>query len=98
MRPNPAYDAKLSIYATAVLTAYPKVRQVACVLAFIDGPPGRNEVVSGGLATRRDLPTLQRKWKGKAGVMLGDSIFAPNPTIACRWCPFSRAKGGPCSF
>lgn len=98
VRPNPAYDAQLSIYATAVLTAYPKVRQVACVLAFIDGPPGRNEVVSGGLATRRDLPALQKKWGAKASVMLGDTIFAPNPSFSCRYCAFSANKGGPCAF
>ena len=98
VRPNPAYDAQLSIYATAVLTTYPKVKQVACVLAFIDGPAGRNEVVSGGLATRKDLPALQRKWTSKAKVMLGDSLFAPNPTIACRWCNFRKSAGGPCSF
>lgn len=98
IRAEKKYDDQLSIYATAVLTAYPKVKKVACVLAFIDGPPGRNEVVSGGLAERKDLVKLQAKWTGRAKVMLSDTIFAPRPTMACRWCPYSKSRGGPCSF
>jgi hypothetical protein len=98
IRPNPAYDAQLSIYCTAVMSAYPKVRHVTAILAFIDGPPGRNEVVSGGLAERRDLPRLQAKWANVAGTMLRDKIFAPNPTFICRFCAFSANKGGPCKF
>ena len=101
IRSEEKYDDPLSIYATAVLTAYPKVKRVACILAFIDGPPGRNEVVSVGLAERKDLPRLQAKWAGRARGMLSDTIFAPSPSFGCKFCPYGRTKGGkgsPCSF
>lgn len=95
---KPEYVDQLSVYATAVLSTYPKVKRVAAILAFFDAPEGRNEVVAGGVAERKDLPKLQDRWAKRAGVMMRDEIFAPNPTFACKFCPFSANKGGPCAF
>jgi hypothetical protein len=30
--------------------------------------------------------------------MLEDIDFIPNPNPTCRWCAFSKQKGGPCAF
>lgn len=98
IRAEKKYDDQLSIYATAVLSAFPKVKTVTAILAFIDGPLGRNEVVSGGTAHRRDLPKLQAKWAGRARGLLSDTIFAPRPSFTCRYCPYSKQKNGPCAF
>jgi hypothetical protein len=99
IRPNEKYDDQLNVYATAVLSADPEVEEVEAKLVFIDGPEGRNVVESGGTATRKDLVKLQTKWSARARSMLSDTVFAPRPSdSACRFCPFSRAKGGPCAF
>jgi hypothetical protein len=40
---------------------------------------------------------LRKRWETRANKMLKDRRFAPTPGRACRWCPFSREKGGPCN-
>ena len=98
VKDNPVYADQLSVYATAVLSAKPGVEKVVCKLVFIDAPAGKNVVTVGGTATRKDLLALQKKWAGRARGMLSDTLFAPRPGFGCRWCSFSKQKGGPCAF
>jgi hypothetical protein len=91
------YTDQLSIYATAVLSAYPAVEIVTCLLLFIDAPKN-NTVSVGGTASRKDLPRLQKKWAGRARGILSDTLFVPRPTYSCKLCPFTKAKGGPCVY
>lgn len=37
-------------------------------------------------------------WEARVRPMFTDTLFAPNPNFGCRWCPFSKAKGGPCDY
>lgn len=98
IKSDPHYPEQVQIYATAVLSAHPLVEEVKTALDFIDAPAKRNRVTQGGVVKRADLPGLQKKWSQRAAGMLGDTIFAPRPSFACRWCPFSKTKKGPCSF
>ena len=98
IREDAKYADHLQIYCTAVLTATPEVEEVEATLVFIDAPAGKNEVSQGGLVSRKMLPLLQKKWSQRAAGMLGDTLFAPRPSYSCRWCPFSKTRGGPCSF
>jgi hypothetical protein len=41
---------------------------------------------------------IQRDWTRRAVPMFKDRRFAPTPNDKCGWCPFSKAKGGPCKF
>lgn len=39
---------------------------------------------------------LKALWNERATVMLNDDILAPRPGFYCRWCSYSKDKGGPC--
>lgn len=41
---------------------------------------------------------LQSLWQGRVEQMKNDNICAPKPGDQCRWCDYSKAKGGPCVF
>ena len=98
VRDDPKYMDQLQVYCTAVLSTHPEVEEVEATLVFIDAPPEKNEISAGGLVSRKMLPLLQKKWSQRAAGMLGDTLFAPRPSYSCRWCPFSKTRGGPCSF
>lgn len=42
------------------------------------------------------LQRLRDRWEARALKMLDDKKFVPQPGRGCRWCSFSREKGGPC--
>lgn len=98
IRENEKYADQLQIYSAAVLVAYPEIEQVESSLIFIDAPEGANEVVQGGLMTKSALPGFKKKWSQRSAGMLADQIFAARPGFHCRFCAFSKTKGGPCSF
>jgi hypothetical protein len=41
---------------------------------------------------------LADDWEDKTRPMLNDTIFAPKPGNACRWCHWKKSNGGPCKF
>lgn len=44
----------------------------------------------------KDVPNLIKLWRQRTAKMLADRSFKPTPGQACRFCDFSREKGGPC--
>lgn len=89
------YDEQLNAYAVGVLSAG-FVEHATAQLAFID-----HDVIMSrpaGELSLKDLPKAQREWDKRATPMLEDKTFRPTPGNACRWCPYSANKGGPCDF
>lgn len=87
------YTEQLELYALAALLIYTSAETVSCRLWFLDS--GDEATYT---ATRADLPTLQKVWVTRTKAMLNDKRFAPKPGNHCRWCHFSKAKGGKCKF
>jgi hypothetical protein len=48
--------------------------------------------------TRSDLPKLQLQLKGRITAIEKDKIYAPNPSVLCKWCHFRKSNGGPCKW
>jgi hypothetical protein len=42
------------------------------------------------------IPKLIKIWNERHDMIVNDNFFPPRPGFYCRWCDFSRAKGGPC--
>jgi CRISPR/Cas system-associated exonuclease Cas4 (RecB family) len=84
---------QLRLYALAAFKKWPQLEMVHAKILYID---------DGGTMSmkfRKDkVPSLQAYWDNRAGKMLADDIFSPKPNPGCRWCSFSKAKGGPCLF
>lgn len=86
------YDQK-QLYALGVFCTYPEVLEVRAVHVYLD--TGRN---TERVYSRYEVPSLRAQWEDRAGKALNATEFFPNPNYGCRWCGYSRSKGGPCRF
>lgn len=49
-------------------------------------------------ATREELEPIREDFNTRVHIMSNDDIMAPRPGFYCRWCDYSKDKGGPCRF
>lgn len=47
---------------------------------------------------RDGLDFMKEEWSTRFRLIEEDEIHATNPSYLCKFCDFSKAKGGPCSF
>lgn len=79
------------LYALALFSHYP-LEHVQAIHTYLDSKENRMTTFH-----RDQVPHLREKWNERAKT-LDSGDYAPNPSYACRWCGFSRYKGGPCQF
>lgn len=90
-KPKDEHKEQRSLYALLGLRRWlPREVQVTTYYMDNTAPPAR--------LTVKDTaePKLIQIWDGRAKQMLTDDTCAPRPGFYCRWCPYSRDKGGPC--
>ena len=80
------------IYILGALAAYPKAREAVAITHYID-QKGRPEETR---ATRQHAKLIAWHFNERLEVMERDTTYGPRPGFYCRWCPYSRWKGGPC--
>ena len=95
-KPDGEYSDALNIYATAIMSAFPQPGAVESSLVFIDA--GKAVERPEGRVNRKGVKKAQKNWVARTKAMLSDEIFAPKPSNLCRWCPYSKAKGGVCEY
>lgn len=97
-RVDPKYDDQLSIYSTAVLSAFPDIVGAEAALVFLDA--AREPVVErpAGTLKREGLAARQATWNRRLLPMMNDDVFAPCPSNKCRYCQYSAKVAGPCVF
>lgn len=87
------YEEQMSLYPVGGFLKFPHVEKIYAHLWFLD---------SGDRLTfeykQSDLKPLIKDWERKVKPMMNDTRFAPKPSYKCQYCPFSKAKGGPCKF
>jgi len=87
---------QVKLYALGGLMKLPTVGTVDARVWYTDHGievPDEPEIY-----TRKDVPALKIYWAKQTKAMLADTRFAPKPSNDCRWCFFSKAKGGPCEY
>lgn len=82
---------QLELYAAVALSKIESLERITSSLWYIDH--GQSAQLS---YVRTDLPMLHRLWENRVRKMMNDELFKPRPGDHCRWCPFAKAKGGPC--
>jgi len=93
-KPNPAKDQdQMDLYAAAVLDPEEDV-ELQVELIYTDQP----EASMVGVYDPDEVVGLRKAWTQRVKPMLMDKRFDPKPGNHCRWCPFSKEKGGPCAF
>jgi hypothetical protein len=99
VRVDGKYDDQLEMYGVAVLSALSGIETAKIDLVFVDAAGRKDGVKDLGTVKRKDLAKLQKKWEKRVKPMLIDDVFSPRPSdYGCRYCPFEKAKGGPCPY
>lgn len=84
---------QMELFGLGLMCKYTHVTQVTTRLWYLDS--GDEEVKTFAAA---DVPGLKAKWEAAVKPMFADTVFAPRPNEKCRFCHFSKSKGGPCRF
>lgn len=89
-------EEQMETQAIAVFKRFKPVKHVTTRLAYID-EAGNNPFEFYEFPATK-LQSLMDKWKKKVQPMFDATVFPPRPNEKCRFCDFSRSKGGQCSF
>lgn len=84
---------QIELYAIGLHAANPELEEVSAEFWFID----TGEVYEKAY-TRAELLALRKKYEGYAGSMYNEAAWNPEPSRECRWCPYSKTKGGKCKY
>lgn len=86
-------DDQMELFAVALMAKFLPAQKVTTRLVYVD--TGDQEF---GEYTRDEFTKIKSKWEGKVRPMLSDTTFLPRPNEKCRFCNFSKSKGGPCRY
>lgn len=86
---------QVELFAAAVFRRFPTVEHVTTRLWYFDVPEG-NELVAE--FDKKDVRGIMEKWNARVEPMFAETLWAPRPNDKCKWCAFSKSKGGPCRF
>lgn len=87
------YEEQLSLYAVGGGLMFPRIKRIFTHLWFLDSGDTVEKEYDA-----KNVPNLQADWDKKVKPMMSDTRFSPKPSHECRWCPYSKSKGGPCKF
>lgn len=90
---NPEHGDQRSLYALGGFAMYPDAAEVIAEHWYLES----GEIESDTF-TAKQIDKLRERWEQRTRAMLADTTFAPRPGPYCRWCDYSKAKGGPCRF
>jgi len=89
----PEHAHQRSLYAVAASLLYPDKKFISVTNVYLDKDKFNREQFTAG-----SLDYMKKMWKDRFATVLADEAFIPMPQFLCRYCDFSKAKGGPCAF
>lgn len=84
---------QMQLFGDVTLCRHPDLKEVETRLWYLDTGDEKVEVFK-----RKGLDDRLDYWEDRVEPMFGDTDFMPKPSNKCRWCAFSREKGGPCKY
>lgn len=91
-----ANEEQIELFGAVSLMRFPNWTEVDVRLWYTDQPADDNEIQRTFTAKEGEL--IRADWAKRSKPMFVDKKYAPTPNDKCGWCPFSKAKGGPCKF
>lgn len=100
-------EEQIELFSMSGFMMWPEVNHVTARLWYLDVPDGPNDgdPHSDSTAnttireyTRDQFDKARKSWEKRIQPMFNDTRFAPRPNEKCKWCAYSKAKGGPCKF
>jgi hypothetical protein len=95
-KPSAGHAQQAELYAVSVVRRYPETQSVTVRFWYLDLEQRGKESVFR--FSRDTVPALLKVWSTRAEKMLSDKNLPPRPGTHCQWCPFGKAKGGPCKY
>lgn len=83
--------------AVAMFGRFKPLTNVTVRLAYLDTAPG-DDAFEIAEVKKHEVPSIQADFEKRVAKMVSDTLFAPRPNHKCRFCAFSKDKGGQCSF
>lgn len=87
------HAAQKHLYGTVTLISEPDIKDVSVIGVYLDEQRNRTTVYRTEM-----LSTYKWMWDRRLAMLDKDDICAPNPSFLCKWCDYSKDKGGPCQF
>lgn len=84
---------QVELYSIVGHAIHPHVRKVHAEFWFIDADDVYNKTF-----TAAELLELRKKWEAEAAVIYGTEVWAESPSKDCKYCTYSRSKGGKCKY
>jgi hypothetical protein len=84
---------QVELYAIVGGALYPEATTVKAEYWYLD----TGEVYSRDY-TQPELLELRKKFEKRVAPMYVNETWDPEPSMECRWCPYSRTKGGKCQY
>jgi hypothetical protein len=91
-RPYTSNMEQVEVYALLGFAKFDDVQTVIGELWYLDHEEPHEKAFHRNQASK-----LARKWKQRAGRLLGAVEYPPQPNRFCNWCPYNAEKGGPCT-
>lgn len=92
-KPRGTYGAEMELFAISLMQRAQHVTHVSTRLAFTDIKHEEFDEFP-----RAVLPALIAKWERQVAPMFEDTEYLPRPNEGCKWCAFSKSKGGQCRY
>lgn len=94
----PDHDDQKAIYSLAVFSEHPAVQRVRAIHVYLD--LGKSREIT---YYRNEVQQLRELWEARVKRLENAAAtegygYPPNPTFMCRYCSYSKFKGGPCRF
>jgi hypothetical protein len=84
---------QVELYAIVGQAMHPEVDEVTAEFWYID-----QDDFYSKMYTKTELLQLRKKYEQEAGKIYSTEIWTESPSRDCKWCTYSKSKGGPCKF
>jgi hypothetical protein len=89
----PDHDEQKELYALATFAEHQNLQEVQTFHVYLDLGKTRQRTYF-----RTQVSGLWDGWRQRVSILEEKDSFIPNPGFHCRWCSYSKSKGGPCKF
>jgi len=86
-------EDQVELYAIVGYAMHPEVKTVKAEFWFIDQNDSYMREYSA-----EELERLKTKYEKAAEALYNTEVWVENPSRECKWCTYSKSKGGPCKF
>jgi hypothetical protein len=84
---------QVELYALAGLSICPTIESAIAEMWYLDTGDVYKKVY-----TRDELIKLRAKYEQEFDKLSSNEVWKPTPSSNCRWCPYTKTKGGPCQY